>query len=89
MGGDLAEGLLVGVDHREEETVGVDPHRHATVPFDEVTAEHARAEGEDDRSLASWRAIHRRFFTENARHDRGFDERMPVVCERFRLVYPA
>lgn len=73
-----------GVPRAVIQTVSVE-----TVPFDEVTAEHARAEGEDDRSLASWRAIHRRFFTENARHDRGFDERMPVVCERFRLVYPA
>lgn len=59
------------------------------VPFDEVTAEHSFAEGEDDRSLASWRRIHERFFTDYASHDRGFDPRMPVVCERFRLVYPA
>jgi len=60
-----------------------------TVPFEDVTAEHAFAEGEDDRSLASWRAIHERFFIEHASHERGFDPRMPVVCERFRLVYPA
>lgn len=73
-----------GTPHAIIQTLAVE-----TVPFDEVTAEHAFAEGEDDRSLASWRAIHRRFFTEHASHDRGFDERMPVVCERFRLVYPA
>lgn len=57
-------------------------------PFDEVDEEHAWLEGEGDRSLATWRADHERFFTEYAEHDRGFDPRMPVVLERFDLVYP-
>lgn len=57
------------------------------VPFDQVDAEHAAAEGEDDRSLASWRAIHERFFTEHADHDRGFSPDMPVVLETFELLY--
>lgn len=58
------------------------------VPFDQVSAEHARAEGEGDRSLTAWRGIHRSFFTEHADHDRGFAEDMPVVCQTFRLLYP-
>ncbi|GAA1485655.1 hypothetical protein GCM10009625_24590 [Brachybacterium fresconis] len=53
--------------------------------FDEVTAEHARAEGEDDRTLASWRRIHEDFWTAHAA--RGFAPDMPVVCERFRVLY--
>ncbi len=57
------------------------------VPFDEVDEEHARSEGEDDRTLASWREIHRDFWTRYAEDDRGFDERMPVVCEGFELLY--
>src|SRR5699024_5805354 len=64
------------------ETIRVD-----VVPFDEVTAEHARAEGEDDRTLASWRRIHREFYEEHVRIGRAFREDMPVVCERFRLVF--
>ncbi len=59
----------------------------AVVPFDEVSAEHAYLEGEDDRSLAMWREVHERFFTEHAEHDRGFAEDMPIVLERFRLLY--
>lgn len=59
------------------------------VPFDEVGEAHAHAEGEDDRTLASWRRIHRDFFTRYASHDRGFRDDMPVVCERFRVVYAA
>jgi uncharacterized protein YhfF len=57
------------------------------VPFDEVDEEHAYLEGEGDRSLEHWREVHQRFFTEVATHDRGFQEDMPVVCERFRVVY--
>lgn len=33
------------------------------VPFREVSADHAFREGEDDRSLESWREVHRDFFT--------------------------
>lgn len=58
------------------------------VPFDEVDAEHAYLEGEDDRSLASWRRIHERFFAEHASHDRGFSPDMPVVLERFEVLVP-
>jgi uncharacterized protein YhfF len=55
------------------------------VPFHEVTADHARAEGEDDRSLASWRRIHERFWAEHSAG--GFSPEMHVVCESFRLVH--
>jgi uncharacterized protein YhfF len=57
------------------------------VPFDEVSAEHAYLEGEDDRSLQMWREVHERFFTEHAEHDRGFSADMPIVLERFRLLH--
>lgn len=59
------------------------------VPFREVSADHAFREGEDDRSLDSWRAIHRDFFTREM-NEAGltFDEDMPVVCEEFMRVYP-
>ena len=59
----------------------------ATVPFDQVDEEHAFLEGEGDRSLAHWREVHERFFTEHAAHDRGFAPDMPVVLERFRVVF--
>ncbi len=64
------------------ETTGV-----TVVPFDEVDEEQAFAEGEGDRTLASWREVHERFFTDNAEHDRGFATDMPVVCERFRVLH--
>lgn len=58
------------------------------VPFDQVDAEHAYLEGEQDRTLESWRAIHEAFFREHASHDEGFTEEMPVVLERFEVIHP-
>lgn len=59
------------------------------LPFAEVTAEHAWAEGEGDRSLAHWRAVHEEFWRAHSAHSAGFRADMPVVCERFRLVFAA
>lgn len=57
------------------------------VPFDQVTAEHARLEGEGDLSLDYWREVHQEFFSEVATHEHGFVADMPVVCEQFRVLY--
>ena len=59
------------------------------VPFDDVTETHARSEGEGDLSLAAWREIHERYWRLHSENPRGFAPDMPVVCERFRLVYRA
>lgn len=69
------------------------------VPFAEVDAEHARLEGEGDRSLESWRASHRavlgrRLAVRGASvggapdDDSQFDEALPVVLERFERRFP-
>ena len=59
-----------------------------TVPFDQVTAEHAWAEGEDDRTLESWREQHERYWRRTlAGTDHEFDPSVPVVCERFEVLY--
>jgi histidinol-phosphate aminotransferase len=39
------------------------------------------------RSLAYWRKAHENYFRRNDFNDQVFDERVPVVCERFRVVY--
>nr|WP_062205716.1 ASCH domain-containing protein [Demequina salsinemoris] len=56
-----------------------------TMPFHEVDEEHAASEGEGDLSLAHWRAVHAEFWEEYSTS--GFSPEMPVVCERFRVVY--
>ncbi|WP_091228300.1 ASCH domain-containing protein [Microbacterium sp. 3J1] len=59
-----------------------------TVPFDRVTAEHAHAEGEGDRTLDHWRTVHERYWRAHSENPRGFAPDMPVVCERFRVIHP-
>lgn len=56
--------------------------------YDAVDAAFAYAEGEGDRSLDYWREAHRRFFARILPAiGLQFDEAMPLVCERFRVVY--
>lgn len=58
------------------------------LPFDEVTEEHAYLEGEGDRSLKYWRDVHEDFFKrEFLETEQVFNYQIPVVCERFKLVY--
>lgn len=58
------------------------------VPFNEVTEDFAKAEGEGDLSYQYWWEVHQQFFKEEA-NELGFDysEDMDVVCERFHLVH--
>ncbi len=56
--------------------------------YDEVDAEFAQAEGEGDFSLAYWREAHRNFFSRTLSIiGREFSEDMPLVCERFQVIY--
>lgn len=58
------------------------------VPFEEVGADFAAAEGEGDGTLAYWREAHWRYFARVLENiDRQPELQMPLVCERFRLIY--
>jgi uncharacterized protein YhfF len=56
----------------------------------DVTTEWAAAEGEGDLSLEYWRNEHWRYFARGA-VEGGYDmsDDMPLVCERFRIIYRA
>ena len=59
-----------------------------TVCFGHVSPEHAYREGEGDRSLAYWRAVHEAFFAEELKEaGLTFTEDMKVLCEEFELVF--
>ena len=64
------------------ETKGVE-----VVLYGEVSAEFAAIEGEGDGSLAYWRRAHWAYFRRECARTPSLD--VPVVCERFELVYPA
>jgi uncharacterized protein YhfF len=66
----------------------IETSRVDIVRFDEVSAEFAATEGEGDASLAYWRRTHEAFFGRECRRiGRVPDPRMPVVCERFEVVF--
>lgn len=60
--------------------------RVRTLPFGEVDAEHAAAEGEGDLSLEHWREVHRAFFEQSAEGAPVTDD-LPVILEEFRVLY--
>ncbi len=60
------------------------------LPFGQVDPQFAYDEGEGDRSLAYWRDAHTRFFTRECRqYGCTVTDDLPIVCERFRVVYRA
>lgn len=60
------------------------------VPFDEVGSAHAYKEGEGDRSLAYWRAVHKDFFGKDFKSCNAvFSEKSRILCEEFELLYKA
>jgi len=59
------------------------------VAFAAVSEEFAATEGEGDRSLACWREAHWAAFSrELEASGRAPQPDMPVVCERFEVVFP-
>lgn len=59
-----------------------------TLPFNEVDAQFAYDEGEDDRTLESWRRGHQNFFERTFKDtELEFSETMPILCERFKVIY--
>jgi uncharacterized protein YhfF len=59
-------------------------------PYDKVDADFAAAEGEGDGSLKYWRDAHWAYFSRRcAALGRTPSNDMPVILERFALVYPA
>lgn len=57
------------------------------LPFNEMTFEICKREGEDD-TLESWQEGHRRFFTEDGKElGYEFSESMPVLFEDFQVVF--
>jgi uncharacterized protein YhfF len=91
-----AEGSLL--PQPGQMTVVLDGHKHPicitettqvwVCRFNNVDDEFAASEGEGDGSLKHWRESHARYFLRMLpRIDKEFSEEMPVVCERFQVVY--
>ena len=82
-------GLLsVIVDGKGEPRCIIETVEVTLKNYNEVDAAFARDEGEGDLSLDYWREAHRRFFTRTLPAiGREFRDDMPLVCERFKVVW--
>ncbi len=82
-------GKTVVLDGRGEPLCIIETTEVILRSFAEVDADFAADEGEGDRSYLYWERVHREFFTRTlAVIGRSFDAQIPLVCERFRLLYP-
>ena len=83
-------GIITIVLDGHDQPVAVVETTEVTVrPYNEVEAQFAYEEGEGDRSLAYWREAHWQFFSRTLpKIGKEPQEDMPLVCERFRLIYP-
>ena len=71
------------------EPIGIVETTEVTISkYNEVDADFARDEGEGDLSLRYWQEAHKNFFSRTlVEIGKEFSEDMPLVCERFRLIY--
>jgi uncharacterized protein YhfF len=80
--------LSIILDGQESPWLIIETTEITIRPFNEVDPIFASEEGEGDRSLAYWREAHWRFFGRTWRDsNRPIREDMPLVCERFQVLF--
>lgn len=80
--------LTIALDGRGEPLCIVETTEISIHNYNEVNADFAREEGEGDLSLNYWREAHRNYFSRVLpKINKEFSEDMPLVCERFRVIY--
>ena len=80
--------ITVALDGRGQPLCIVETIEVTVRKYNEVDADFAREEGEGDLSLDYWRQAHRNYFSRVLRKiGKEFSEEMPLVCERFRVIY--
>jgi uncharacterized protein YhfF len=89
-GREIPEPGLISVilDGKDEPKCIIETVEVTLKNYNEVNAVFARDEGEGDLSLEYWREAHKRFFTRRLPAiGKEFSEDMPLVCERFKVVW--
>ena len=80
--------ITVVLDGRGNPLCIVETNEVTIRKYNEVDDEFAQAEGEGDFSLDYWRQAHKNFFSRILpKIGKEFSEDMPLVCERFQVIY--
>ena len=81
--------ITIVLNGRDEPLCIIETTEVTIQPYNEVDEQFAYDEGEADRSLESWREGHWRYFSRVLpKIGKAPTLDMPLVCERFRLLYP-
>ncbi len=84
-----AGDLSVVTNWQQEPLCIIETTQVEIVPYEEVSETFAAVEGEGDGSLRHWREVHWLYFSrECQRLGKEPSSRMPIICERFKVVYP-
>ena len=81
-GGELAQAgdASIIIDSKGNAEAIIQTTSVSIVPFNQVTEEFARKEGEGDKTLATWRKIHKAFW-------KDIKPDTLLECEEFKLLY--
>ena len=80
--------ITIALDGGDEPLCIVESVEVAIRNYNEVDADFAREEGEGDLSLNYWREAHKNYFSRGLpKVGKEFSEDMPLVCEKFKLIY--
>lgn len=80
--------LTIVLNGKEEPLCIIEVTEISIQLFNQVDAQFAYEEGEGDRRLSYWRKVHQHFFElAMTKIGRQFTPDIPLICERFRLIY--
>jgi uncharacterized protein YhfF len=80
--------ISIVLDGRDQPVCITETTEVSVCRFNAVVEEFAQVEGEGDLSLEYWREAHINFFSRVLpKIGKEFSKDMPVVCERFRVIY--
>ncbi|MBG6233510.1 uncharacterized protein YhfF [Pedobacter sp. CAN_A7] len=66
----------------------IETTRITLTPYNEITTEFVRIEGEGDKSLEYWKKVHLAYYTrEMEPYGENFTEDMIIICEHFKTIY--
>ena len=57
-------------------------------PYNNITSEFAKSEGEGDKSLEYWKKVHQAYYSREMQpYNEKFNENMIIICEYFKTIF--
>ena len=57
-------------------------------PYNKITSDFAKSEGEGDKSLEYWKKVHQAYYSREMQpYNERFNENMIIICEYFKTIF--